>query len=122
MHRDIEAHLVVALAGAAVGDSIAALAVGDLDEQLGDERPRQRRGQRVDTLVQGVGLEAGPHELADEAVSTIDHVGTTGAGGEGTIGDAITQRVTTEVDRQGHDLRVVLLLEPGHRDRCIQPA
>ena len=122
VHGDVEADLVVALAGAAVGDGVAALAVGDLDEQLGDERACQGRGQRVDALVQRVGLQAGPHELADEAVAAIDHVGAAGAGRQGTLSDAVTQRVAAEVDRQGHDLRAVLLLEPGHRDRCIQPA
>ena len=33
---DVEADLVVALAGAAVGDRVGALLLGDLDEQLGD--------------------------------------------------------------------------------------
>ena len=122
MDGHVEADLVVALARAAVGHGVAALAVGDLDEQLCDERSRQRGGQRVDALVQRVGLEAGPDELADEAVAAIDDVGAAGAGRERARGDAITQRVATEVDRQGHDLGVVLLLEPGHRDRCIQPA
>jgi hypothetical protein len=40
MERDFEADLVVALAGAAVGDRVRALSVGDLDEQLRDEGPR----------------------------------------------------------------------------------
>ena len=59
MDGDVEADLVVALAGAAVGDRVGALLLGDLDEQLGDERPREGGGQRVDALVEGVGLEVG---------------------------------------------------------------
>ncbi len=60
----VEADLVVALAGAAVGDRVGALALGDLDEQLGDERPGERRRERVDALVQRVRLEVGPDEVA----------------------------------------------------------
>src|SRR4029079_13490319 len=36
---DVEPDLVVALAGAAVGDRVGALASGDLDEDLGDHGP-----------------------------------------------------------------------------------
>ena len=41
MHGDVEADLVVALAGAAVGDRFGTFLVGHLDEELGDQRPRQ---------------------------------------------------------------------------------
>ena len=54
MGRDVEADLVVALAGAAVGDRVGALALGDLDEQLRDERPGERGGQRIGALVERV--------------------------------------------------------------------
>ena len=59
---DVEADLVVALAGAAVGDRVGAFALGDLDEQLRDQRPRERRGQRVGALVERAGLQVRPHE------------------------------------------------------------
>ncbi len=75
MRRDIEPHLVVALARAAVGDRIGPLALGDLDQQLRDERPGERGGQRVGTLVHGVGLEMRPHEVRDESLARIDHIG-----------------------------------------------
>ena len=39
MDGDIEADLVVALARAAVGDRVGVLALGDLDQELRDERP-----------------------------------------------------------------------------------
>ena len=118
----VEADLVVALAGAAVGDGAGTLAVGDLDEELGDERARQRRGQRVDALVERVGLQVGPHELAHEALAAVDDVGAAGTGLQGALGHVVAQRAATEVHRQGDDLHAVLLPEPGHGDRCVQPA
>ena len=77
--RDVEADLVVALAGAAVGDRVRALPVGDLDQQLRDERPRQRGGQGVDALVPGIRLEAGEHEVAHEALTPVHDVCAGGA-------------------------------------------
>ena len=89
MDRDIEADLVVALAGAAVGDGVGALALGDLDQELRDERPGEGRGQRVGALVQGVGLEVRPHEVGHEPLAGVDHVGARGAGGHRPILDAL---------------------------------
>ena len=68
MDGDVEADLVVALAGAAVGDRVGALSLGDLDQELGDERPGERRGQRVDALVERVGLEGRVAEVGDEVL------------------------------------------------------
>jgi len=39
---NVEADLVVALAGAAVGDGVGPFFVGDLDQELGDHRARHR--------------------------------------------------------------------------------
>ena len=49
---DVEAHLVVALAGAAVRHRGGTLLARDIDEQLGDQRARQRGRERIDALVQ----------------------------------------------------------------------
>ena len=75
MGRDIEANLVVALARAAMRDSVGALALGDFDEELRDERSGERGRQRVGALVQRVGLQVRPHEVGDEALAGIDDVG-----------------------------------------------
>ena len=56
--RHLEAHLVVALAGAAVGDRVGAVGPRRGHEVLHDHRPRQRRHQRVAALVERVRLRA----------------------------------------------------------------
>ena len=119
---DVEADLVVALAGAAVGDRVGALALGDLDEELGDQRPGERRGQRVGALVERVGLEVRPDEVGHEALAGVDDVGARRAGGHRPGFDALAQRAATDVDGQGHDLDVVLLLEPGDGDGRVEAA
>ena len=64
--RHVEPDLVVALAGAAVGDRLGPLLLRDLDEELCDERPGEGRGERVGALVQRVRLQVRPDELVDE--------------------------------------------------------
>ena len=49
--RQLEAHLVVALAGGAVGDRVGAFRARDLHLGLGDERPRDRGAEQVGALV-----------------------------------------------------------------------
>ena len=122
MDGDVEADLVVALAGAAVGDRVGALALGDLDEELGDERPGERGGQRIGALVERVGLEVRPDEVGHEALARVDDVGARRAGGHGPRLDALAQRAAAEVDREGHDLDPELLPEPGDGDRRIESA
>ena len=65
----------------------APFARGDLDEQLGDERPGERGGQRVGALVQRVGLEVRPDEVGHEALARIHDVR---AGRAGAIARAST--------------------------------
>jgi hypothetical protein len=108
--NDASKDLVVALAGAA-GRRVGALALGDLDEELGDERPGEGRRERIDPLVQRVGLEVGPDEVGREAVAGVDDVGARGAGRDRPPLDALAERPTTDIDGEGHDLDVVLLAE-----------
>ena len=122
MDGDIEADLVVALAGAAVGDRVGPLARGNLHEELGDERSGQRGRQRVDALVQRVGLEVRPDEVRGEALSGVDHVGRRGAGTDRPTFHAFAQRAAPDIDGEGDHLGVELLPEPGHGDRRVEPA
>ena len=120
MDGDVEADLVVALAGAAVGHGVGALALGDLDQELGDERPGERRRQRIGALVQRVGLEVRPDEIGHEAFAGVDHVGARGAGRHGPALDAGSERAAADVDRERDDLDVELLAQPGDGDGGVE--
>ncbi len=63
---EFEAHLVVALAGGAVGNGVGAGLVGDLDQTLGDQRARDGGAEQVLAFVDGVGAEHREHEVAHE--------------------------------------------------------
>ena len=80
--RELEADLVVALAGGAVGDGVGAGRLGDLDEALGDQRAGDRGAEQVEPLVLGVGAEHREDEVADELVAQILDVDVFGAHAE----------------------------------------
>ena len=67
----LEAHLVVALAGRAMGDGIGADLAGDLDLLLGDQRPRDRRAEEIEPLILRIGAEHREDIVADEFLAQI---------------------------------------------------
>ena len=75
---ELEAHLVVALAGGAVRDGVGAGFVGDLDQALGDQRPRDRGAEQVFAFVDGVGAEHREHEVAHEFLAQVVDVDLSG--------------------------------------------
>ena len=72
--RGLDPDLVVALAGAAVGDRVAAGLARVLDRELGDQRPAERGEERVAVAVEGVGLDRRDEELGGEALAGVDDV------------------------------------------------
>ena len=71
VRAELEADLVVALAGGAVRDRVGAGLRRDLDEPLGDQRARDRRAEQVLALVDGIGAEHRKHEVADEFLAQV---------------------------------------------------
>ena len=79
LERELKAHLVVALARAAVADGVRALGDGYLRQALGDGRAGQRRAQQV-ILILGPGLDGGHQEVVHEFVRQVLHIELAGAG------------------------------------------
>jgi hypothetical protein len=63
---ELEPDLIVALAGAAVGDGEAALLLSDCDLCAGDDGTSERGAEEVDVLVDGVAGNGRVAELLDE--------------------------------------------------------
>ena len=68
---ELEAHLIVALAGGAVADRVGADLPRDLDLALGDQRPRDRGAEQIQPLVERVGAHHREHIVADELLAQI---------------------------------------------------
>ena len=69
--RELEAHLVVAFAGGAMGDGIGADLLGDLDLLLGDQRPRDRGAEQILPFIERVGAEHRKHVVAHEFLAQV---------------------------------------------------
>src|SRR5581483_1777131 len=68
---ELEAHLVVALAGRAVGNRVRPGLPGDAYQMLGDQGPGDRGAEQVFALVDGVGAKHREHEIAHEFLAQI---------------------------------------------------
>ena len=107
--RELEADLVVALAGGAVGDGVGAGRLGDLDEALGDQRAGDRGAEQVEALVLGVGAEHREDEVADELVAQVLDEDVLGAHAEelGLLARRLELLALAEVGGEGDDLAAV---------------
>ena len=81
-NADLEAHLVVALARAPVGDRRRAVPARLGDQMPHDDRPRQRGHQRVLALVAGVRRQSRHAEVLGHLVAGVDDDGLDGPGGQ----------------------------------------
>ena len=72
--RALDPHLVVALAGAAVRDRVAAGPARVLDRELGDQRAAERGEERVAVAVVGVGPDRRQDVLVRELLARVDDV------------------------------------------------
>jgi hypothetical protein len=77
--RRLEANLVVALAGAAVGDGGAPGLLGDLDLRLAQDGAGDGGAQQVAALVDGAGDDGREDEVLDELALEVDDVALLGA-------------------------------------------
>ncbi len=121
---ELEAHLVVALAGGAVGDGVGADLAGDLDLALRDQRPGDRGAEQVDPLVERVGAEHRHHEVLHEDLAQVldEDVLRLDAEHLGLAARRLQLLALAEVGGEGDDLRRVLVLQPLQDDRGVEPA
>ena len=118
---DVEAHLIVALACAAVGDRVGLLLLSDTHQVLHDQRTTQGGRERVDAFVEGTCLERWPDVFGDELVARIENVRANGADIECTLPRTFEVDLASHVHGQRRDLGVVFLLEPAHGNGRVQP-
>ena len=122
LDRQLEPDLIVALAGAAVGDGVGALFLGDLDEALGDARPRVARAEQV-LLVRGAGLHGRDDVIVNVLVRQVEHVELRRAGLDGLLFQTVELAGLADVAGHGDDFAVIVVfLQPGDDDGRIQTA
>jgi hypothetical protein len=120
--RELEADLVVALAGGAVGDGVGAGLARDFDQALGDQRARDGGAEQVDALVHRIGAEHREHEIAHELLAQVLDEDLSDAQRLGLAPRRLEFVALTEVGGERHDFAVVGLLQPLENDRGVEPA
>ena len=121
--RGLDPHLVVALAGAAVGDRVAAAAARVLDRELGDQRPAQRGEERVAAAVEGVGLDRREHVVGGELLAGVDDVALERAEALRLVLDhRVVLAGLAEVDGEADHLGLVGVLDPLQHHAGVEPA
>ena len=118
----LEADLVVAFAGGAVGDGLGLFLPGNLNHALGDERAGDAGAQEILALIDRAGLEHGEDEVAGEFLLQVGDVTLGRAGAFGLGFEALEFFFLPDVGAERDDLRVILFLEPRQDDGGIKPA
>ena len=116
----LEADLVVALAGRAVRDGVGTGLGGDLDQTLADQGPRDRGPEQILAFVDRVGAEHGEDEIAHELLAEIVDIDLLHTRCSGLGARRLELLALADVRGEGHDLAAVLLLQPLENDRGIQ--
>ena len=119
--RQLEPHLVIPLAGAAVCQRVRTDAARDLHLPLRDERSSHRRAQQVLAVVHSAGAQRREDEVANELLAEVLDVALLGSRGDRLVADAAQLfTVLSDVGRDADDARVVVLAKPGNDDRRVE--
>ena len=120
----LEADLVIALAGGAVTDGVGAGQPRDLDLALGDQRPGDRGAEQVLALIDGVGPEHGEDEVADELLAHVldENVLRLHPGGERLGAGGFDLLALAQVGGEGHHFGAVFGLQPLQDDGGVEAA
>ncbi len=123
LERELEAELVVALAGAAVHDRLGTELDGELRHRLGDHRPRQRRDERILALVERIRLDRASALLVRECRLSVDEHDVVRTGSAAALDRRLEVELLADVDQHGDDLveAVPVLLQPADDAARVEP-
>ena len=123
LERELEAQLVVALAGAAVHDGLGPELGGDLRDCLRDHRARERRDERILALVERVGLDRAGALLLRERRFPVDEHDVVRTGRAAPLDRRLEVELLPDVDEHGDDLveAVPVLFQPAHDAARVEP-
>ena len=119
---ELESHLIVALAGRAVGDRIGADLSRDVDQVFGDQRPRDRGAQQILPLVERVGAKHRKDVVANELLADVLDEDMLGLDAEqlGLAPRRLQLLALAEVGGEGDDLAAVSGLQPFQDDGSVE--
>ena len=122
LDSQLEANLIVALAGAAMADGISAFLQGDLHQTFRNTGSCVTGAQQV-LLIDGTGLHGGDDEIVHIFVGEIQHIQLGCAGSQCLFFQTFQFVCLTHIAGNSNDFAVVVVfLQPGDNDGSIQTA
>ena len=121
-YRKLETHLIVALARAAVADSVGFFALGYFDEAFCYDGTRERRAQKVLALVHRVGFYRREYAVADKLFGKVLDEYLLRAALDRFFVERGEFLALTDVGGDGDHVAVVVILEPRYDYRGIETA
>src|ERR1700737_2735943 len=118
---ELEADLVVALAGGAMGDGIGADLASDLDLPLGDQRGRDRGAEKVGAFIERVGAKHRKDEIAHKLLAQIVDKDLADPEQLGLAARRSQLLALAEIGGKGDDLAAISLLQPAQDHRSVEP-
>ena len=115
-----EAHLVVAFAGAAVGEAIRAKFQGDFGLALGNDRTRHRRTKQVSVFVDGARAQRRPDVMANKFFLQVFDIGRRCTGSESFLARGFQVLLLAHVANHGDDFAAVIFLEPRNDNGGVE--
>lgn len=119
---ELEAYLVVAFTGCAMGDGVGAGFAEHVDVAFSDERACDAGAEEVFTFVDRVGAHGGEDKVFDEFAFEIEDLGVDGSRGECFHAGGLELFALADVGDVGDDFGVVGFLKPFKDDGCIEAA
>ena len=117
---ELETHLVIALAGCAMGDGVGAGLFGNFHQALGDQRSRDGRAEQILALVDGIGAKHRKDKVARELLFQVLDVDRGCAHRLGFAPRGLELLALSEVSGEGDDLATVGVLEPLEDNGCVE--
>ena len=120
----LDPDLIVALAGAAVGDRVATGLARVIDRELGDQRPAERGEQRIAEAVDRVRLDRRQRRSRARTppARRRREASTAPSWQRLALDDVVVLARLAEVDGQRDDLGLVLVLDPLEHHARVEPA
>lgn len=117
-----KAHLVVPLAGGAVGDGVRSFTDGQVHHVLGNAGARDGGAQQVAAFVKGVGLHHGEDVVGGEVFLEVADEALGGSRSQGLGFQAVQFFRLAYVCAVGDDFGIVFFLEPLQKNRGVKAA
>ena len=118
---ELEAHLIVALAGSAVGDVVCPFLLGHFNQRLGDQRTGAAGAEQVAAFVDGATADHWINVIAHEFFLQISDVDLACAAGEGFVMNDIELVALTNIAANSDDFAVVVVFfQPRDDDGGVE--